>query len=115
RRNDRHSLAQRNPTNPEKCPHRPNSSCRPICWQRGKKRNQYTQIINKKQPPAVLPHGFFGGVLTITPEPSFKVWIASTHKLSKRSVSPLGQRTCTGPVLVAAPRPKCTRMSFCEI
>src|SRR6266481_5950112 len=81
----------------------------------GGKGNQYSEIINKKQRLAVLPYGFFGVVLTITPEPSFKEWIVSTDKSSKRSVSPLGQRTCAGPALVAAPRPKCTRMSFCDI
>jgi hypothetical protein len=51
---------------------------------------------------------------TMVPEPSFSVWIESRATFSKRSVTPLGQRTCTESILVAAPSPKCTRMSLLE-
>ena len=48
------------------------------------------------------------------PVPSFSVWMSSTGRLSKRSLSPLVQRTSTASILVAAPRPKWMRISFFE-
>src|SRR5580693_4076707 len=53
--------------------------------------------------------------VTVVPEPSFRVWIASTGRMSNFSTRPLGQRTCTESIFVAAPRPKCTRMSLLEM
>lgn len=59
--------------------------------------------------------GFFSVVPAGTPEPSLTVWMASTRRFSKRSTSPLGQRTCTQSILLAEPRPKWTRMSLFEM
>src|SRR6266550_9147001 len=85
---------------------------------RGKGNLRRTEIMNVKDrlPVAyLLLEDFFGAVLTILPEPSFKVWMVSADRLSKCSTSPLGQRPCTDSILALTPRPKCTRMSFCEI
>jgi len=60
-------------------------------------------------------HGFFPSADTAAPDPSFRVWIASTGRSAKRSTSPLGQRISTRSTLVAAPSPKCTLISLLEM
>jgi hypothetical protein len=60
-------------------------------------------------------HGFFPSGDTAAPDPSFRVWIASTGRSPKRSTSPLGQRISTRSIFVAAPSPKCTLMSLLEM
>ena len=51
---------------------------------------------------------------TAVPVPSFKVLIASAFA-SKLSTNPLGQRISSESILVAEPRPKCTRISLDEL
>ena len=63
----------------------------------------------------IYDHCFFGSVPAAVPVPSLKVWIVSTDSPSKVSSRPLGQRTVTESILVAAPSPKCTRMSLLEM
>jgi phosphoenolpyruvate carboxylase len=47
--------------------------------------------------------------------PSVSVWNLSASRFSHDSSPPLGQRTSTRSTRVAAPRPKCTRKSFCDM
>ena len=47
--------------------------------------------------------------------PSVKVIIRSTGRFTNFSVAPLGHRMVMASTLVAAPRPKCSRQSECEI
>ena len=49
------------------------------------------------------------------PLPSTSVKIVSTAGFSKTSVKPLGQRISIQSILLAVPRPKCTRRSLLEI
>jgi hypothetical protein len=56
-----------------------------------------------------------GGGLNGEPEPSLSVLKESMATFSNRSTRPLGQRTSTESIFVAAPRPKCTRISLFEM
>src|SRR6266498_5514522 len=62
---------------------------------------------------------YFFSVETISedagvPVPSLRLWIESARRFSKRSTTPLGQRTCSKSTYSVRPSPKCTRMSLLE-